>query len=267
MIPVFEILQELTNSALQQIATSLRDGLVRGNVGTHAIAQIVGVEIAEKATNLLSELGERGWQPGQIATLLEAVRETRAASGISSRNFELVVSGPSVEGVNTRDTLAVMQSMIADAVEEVILVGYAFHNGKTLFAPLVQKMQADPSLEVSIYLNVMREAPNQVVSLVEVERFVDGFLAENWPWESRPKIYYDARCLAGDARMSSLHAKCLICDRRQALVSSANFTEAAQRRNIEVGLVVRHLETITRLVDYLDGLRHAGVLAEADVTA
>jgi phosphatidylserine/phosphatidylglycerophosphate/cardiolipin synthase-like enzyme len=34
---------------------------------------------------------------------------------------------------------------------------------------------------------------------------------------------------------ASLHAKCVIVDRSRALVTSAHFTDAAQRKNIEVG--------------------------------
>ena len=35
-----------------------------------------------------------------------------------------------------------------------------------------------------------------------------------------------------------MHAKCVIIDGAEALVTSANFTEAAQERNIELGLLV-----------------------------
>ncbi len=44
-------------------------------------------------------------------------------------------------------------------------------------------------------------------------------------------------------------------DRSRALVTSANFTEAAQDRNIEVGLLVRHTS-----LGLHDALRRTGVL-------
>jgi phosphatidylserine/phosphatidylglycerophosphate/cardiolipin synthase-like enzyme len=55
--------------------------------------------------------------------------------------------------------------------------------------------------------------------------------------------------------MIRIHAKCVIADQRQALITSANFTEAAQKRNIEVGLLVTHYPTVSRLAAYLFGLR------------
>ena len=35
-----------------------------------------------------------------------------------------------------------------------------------------------------------------------------------------------------------LHAKCIIIDDHRALITSANFTEAAHKRNIEAGTVI-----------------------------
>ena len=37
---------------------------------------------------------------------------------------------------------------------------------------------------------------------------------------------------------SSLHAKCVVVDGLRALVSSANFTQRGQERNIEVGVLI-----------------------------
>jgi phosphatidylserine/phosphatidylglycerophosphate/cardiolipin synthase-like enzyme len=46
--------------------------------------------------------------------------------------------------------------------------------------------------------------------------------------------------LASDpAKRSALHAKCVVVDSVEVFVSSANFTEAAQQRNLEIGLLLR----------------------------
>jgi phosphatidylserine/phosphatidylglycerophosphate/cardiolipin synthase-like enzyme len=36
-----------------------------------------------------------------------------------------------------------------------------------------------------------------------------------------------------------LHAKCIVVDHEQALITSANFTNRGQTRNIEVGVLIR----------------------------
>jgi phosphatidylserine/phosphatidylglycerophosphate/cardiolipin synthase-like enzyme len=55
-----------------------------------------------------------------------------------------------------------------------------------------------------------------------------------------PEVYYDPRSLETDgAQRSSLHAKCVVVDRSVAFISSANFTEAAQKRYRDMGITPR----------------------------
>lgn len=76
-----------------------------------------------------------------------------------------------------------------------------------------------------------------------------------------PEIYYDPRALERDpARRASLHAKCIVVDREHAFISSANFTEAAQVRNIEVGVLIRSRLLASRLADHFEGLVMLGLL-------
>ena len=50
------------------------------------------------------------------------------------------------------------------------------------------------------------------------------------------------------------HAKCVIADQRRLFVSSANFTEASQNRNLEVGVLVDSTTLAARMVQFLEGL-------------
>lgn len=262
---MLEVLSRLTSSTLAGIALSLRQGSLRSGISGHSVDQIVGTEEADQVMAILSGLDTRGWSADQIATLFEVAHEIRASMIQPERLMDLVISGPEINGVPTRDTLAVMQSLIADARREVILVGYAIHNGRKLFAPLARKMQEDPSLKVWFCLNVFHDANSSISKADRVEQFMRRFFKENWPWDVQPRIYYDTRGIEDDSTQSSLHAKCLICDREKALISSANFTEAAQKRNIEAGILVNHPATVDRLATYFDGLKHAGVLQAAQL--
>ncbi|MBN2033991.1 MAG: hypothetical protein JW836_11995 [Deltaproteobacteria bacterium] len=49
-----------------------------------------------------------------------------------------------------------------------------------------------------------------------------------------------------------LHAKCVVADRRTALVSSANFTEAAQTSNIEAGVLITYEPFVRRISEYFE---------------
>ena len=76
-----------------------------------------------------------------------------------------------------------------------------------------------------------------------------------------PEVYYDPRALEMDkTKKSSLHAKCVVVDSASAFVSSANFTEAAQIRNIEVGVLIKSSHFATKLERHFKALADAGVL-------
>ena len=52
-------------------------------------------------------------------------------------------------------------------------------------------------------------------------------------------MFYDPRSVADDGPGGVLHAKAVVADDEAVFVTSANLTEAAFDRNIELGLLVR----------------------------
>ncbi len=77
---------------------------------------------------------------------------------------------------------------------------------------------------------------------------------KNWPGSSRPNVYYDPRSLELDGPAGVLHAKALVTDDEAVFVTSANFTEAALDRNIEIGLLVRDRALAANLTCHFQGL-------------
>jgi phosphatidylserine/phosphatidylglycerophosphate/cardiolipin synthase-like enzyme len=51
-----------------------------------------------------------------------------------------------------------------------------------------------------------------------------------------------------------MHAKAIVADESIELISSATLTEAAQKRNIEAGVLVKHPPLAKRVSDYFHGL-------------
>ena len=72
-----------------------------------------------------------------------------------------------------------------------------------------------------------------------MRRFADRFWNKDWPGTRKPRVFYDPRSLATDGPEGVLHAKALIVDDELALLTSANLTEAALDRNIEMGVLLR----------------------------
>jgi hypothetical protein len=221
------------------------------------LQQVLG-NSANDVAGVLNNLTSEGMTPAQIGLTLEAIVQGRELTVAVEDILDLVLSGPEVEGVPTRDTAASFNQLIEAGEREIVLVGYAVHNGKRIFERLADRMRAIPKLDVIFHLDIPRRQNDSSLSEEIVRRFANDFKSKHWPLsgERLPSLYYDPRSLEeGFEKRASLHAKCLIIDRSTALVTSANFTDAAHRKNVEVGVLIYHRPTVIRLWDYFHGLR------------
>jgi len=257
---VERLFANLSIDGLAELATLCRESVEDGPT-LHAVQQALGAALADETMTTLDCLRAEGWSFEQIATLVHQLSlAARGAVGLEQL-FDLVLSGPNVAGTPTRETAAIVHTLFSDARSEVLLVGYAVYNGAEIFERLAERMQEKPELRVWMCLDIPRPHTDTSLESEIVRRFVSDFFYRNWPWPARPELYYDPRSLSTESReRSSLHAKCMVVDRQSALITSANFTAAAQQRNIEAGVIIRHEPLVNRIYDYFNALRHAGVL-------
>lgn len=255
-----EPLCKLSTASLRALAASLREGALSSGITSHAVQQIAGPNAAE-VERCLKDLLQGGISLSHIAVTADVAAHAKAGMPDPATLFDLVLSGPELPGIPTSDTAAVMQALIEDASAEILLVGYAVHNGQRLFERLAARMQALPALRVTFCLDISRPFSDTSLTSEIVRRFAHEFRTKHWPWPALPNLYYDPRSLSEEmTERSSLHAKCIVVDRRAALVTSANFTEAAHVRNIEAGVLMRHAPLARRLAEYFEGLMTAGQL-------
>jgi phosphatidylserine/phosphatidylglycerophosphate/cardiolipin synthase-like enzyme len=132
-----------------------------------------------------------------------------------------------------------------------------------VFEALAERMELIPALDVRLFLNIARPDNDSTPAEILVSRYAQRFRDSQWPKDCRlPAVFYDPRSLAEDKR-SSLHAKCVVVDAEQIFVSSANFTKAAQERNIEVGLRIQSLWLAGRLIRHFQLLHEHGLAVRA----
>ncbi len=253
---MFTNLHELTVQSLLELGNLLKCNEPTTGSSARRLEQILGADAAVRVTEMLTRAGSAGWSLRQVGELAMAIAAARRGASDPEKLFDLVISGPDAPGVPTRDTAAIMHTLIESALKEVLLVGYAVYNGKRLFRPLADRMAANPDLKVTFCLNIERRRGDTTVATDIAARFLDDFRRRQWPWRPLPRLFYDPRALNPEARTrTSLHAKVLIVDRRSAMVTSANFTEAAQSRNVETGVLITYPPFVTRIADYFAGLQ------------
>lgn len=224
------------------------------------LEQVVGAD-SEWVAAAIEELLRSGWNSSQIGASLDALAMVK--DGMAPvPGLEYVLSGPSVRGIPTRDTSAVVQSLLAAAEHDVLIVGYAFYKGAALFQVLHDRWIARPAMRVRVIVDVRRPVNDTSLDEQIVSRFLLDFRRNHWPWPHWPALYRDPRSLQrAAAEKASMHAKCVIVDGKTCLVTSANFTPAAQERNIEVGVLVRDAEQVSRLLKYFEALMESGLVA------
>ena len=251
---LMSVWREVPRSALQALAQGLDDNRVAMPATPAILERYVGRESAGAVASELGLLVTAGFTPAQISILLR----TMAASGPDGVSIELVWSGPEGLQASSRDTGIVVPELFASAKRSVLVCGFAIANGDRVFAALARNMDEHADLDVRIFTNIQRPWKDARTDAEIIRAFSDDFRSRQWPGRRMPRVLYDRRALASVAGpRSCLHAKCVIVDDERALVTSANFTEAAMDRNVEAGVLIEDAAFARRLRAQFDALERA----------
>jgi len=220
----------------KRLATALESGLLTTPYAPASLGSVLGIsEGREGIAAALLELERLGIFGPAAAAWIRTVDEETSRTP----RPDLVWSGPEVPGLHARDTRRVFEELLGSAERSVLASTYAFFDGPRAFQVLAQRMDALDDLRVTLLLNIQRQRGDRTAADQLVRRFADRFWTADWPGSSRPSVYYDPRALEVERPAGVLHAKAVVVDDEVAFVTSANLTEAAMDRNIELGLLVR----------------------------
>jgi phosphatidylserine/phosphatidylglycerophosphate/cardiolipin synthase-like enzyme len=260
-----DALDLLTDADLTTLASAIRSGRLIAPFTPVSVMRYCGPLQATAAAVRLQQLHDEGMQPQHLALLAETIIRTRRRQPQEADLVDLVWTGPETPGAANRVTGVVVRELFGAAEEEVLVAGFAVYQGREIFKRLAERMSERPSLRVQFFLDVHRELGDASLAEDVLHRFAQRFQTHEWPGGRLPELYYDPRSLDLEAaKRSSLHAKCIIIDHREALITSANFTEAAQMRNIEVGALIRCERFAARLAEHFATLVDAGLLKALD---
>lgn len=219
-----------------RLSGALETGLIDLPVSLVSLRAAVGpVENAEAIITALEELAQHGISGRGAAAWIRTVDRVTATQNMP----DMVWSGPSVPGLHARETRRVFDEMLSNAERSLWVSTYAFFDGPKAFEVLSKRMDAQPQLETKILMNITRKKGDTRPADELVVQFSDRFWKYDWPGSNRPQLFYDPRSLDENAPGAVLHAKAVVADEENVLVTSANLTEAAFDRNIELGLHLR----------------------------
>jgi len=180
---------------------------------------------------------------GELAPMLEVA----LAAKRSRQTTELVWTGPSTPVVPVRRTEQVLCDLIRAAESRLSMTSFGIFQVPRLVKDLEQALARGVALRI-----VLGDRESHSDQEIDRQRHQLGRVVAaqamllQWPPERRPR---DEQGHAG-----LMHVKAAVADSRIAFLSSANLTEAALERNMELGVLIRggHLPAaIDRLIDAL----------------
>ena len=240
-----------------RLASALESGLLVPPYAAAALGSVLGTqEGADGVAQALLELEHLGIAGPAAAAWIRALD----AAVSSTVRPDLVWSGPEVPGLQARDTRRVFEELLGSAERSVWASTFAFFDGPRAFHVLAGRMDARPELAVTLLLNIQRRKGDTTAADQLVRRFADKFWAVDWPGSRRPRVFYDPRSLELEAPVGVLHAKAVVVDDEALFVTSANLTEAALDRNIELGLLVRDRALAANVSAHFRALTEKGLL-------
>lgn len=173
-----------------------------------------------------------------LETALTAKRLAAAAT------VDVVVTGPDSPAAPVRLTSAVVRQLIGSAQQRVTLISYAAYQVPSIMAAL------DDAAARGVRIDLILESPEYLEGGGGAAAYAQ-YRTYRWPSDQR------------DPPEAKLHAKAVIVDSRDVLLTSANMTNAAYDKNIELGVLCRGGTTAQRVQRHFDSLIARGVLNES----
>jgi phosphatidylserine/phosphatidylglycerophosphate/cardiolipin synthase-like enzyme len=248
-------------AAIGRAASSLPDGtldrlielLRAGASDSHVRAAVPTPNYEEITSELLAARAAQDPTPDSaaLALALAAAREREQAG--RQQRVSIVWTGPETDAVPVRRTDQALLELIARASRKLIIVSFAVYKVQEVATALIAA--ARRGCDVAIVLESEVESGGKVS--YEMAAALGSEVATHaklysWPYDLRPETRAGKR--------ASLHVKCAVADGERLLVSSANLTEYAFTKNMELGLLVEGGEIPRRVEAHLDALISTGTL-------
>lgn len=193
------------------------------------------------------------------ATFSSALKSYRLAEERAHR-VDAVWTGPAVKGSEVRRTEAVVSELVEGAKKDLLIVGYWLVTDTNQIRELISSLisKARSGVRVRFVLDPgEKTGKDNFSALAEVwPAGLDGAHRGVYSWGEGLET---AVAKSGASYDRKLHAKVIVADRRDALVTSANLTHSGMLENLEMGLRVQG-SAAQALAQHFDLLIDVGVL-------
>jgi phosphatidylserine/phosphatidylglycerophosphate/cardiolipin synthase-like enzyme len=240
--------------AVEAIADALDAGALTLQSSSVGISALRGVDTqtARRCAAAFAQLKD-DLDEAALSLALRVATGLRGVERLARPEIEIVWTGPEAEGPLVRPTTTVIEEMLRGVREagEVLIVGYSLTaaDGSPMAAiiDLLGEVSRRRAV-VTMILHRDEAAQNRTNLLAAWD--VRAIKPRLLTWDPPPEFPF-----------TKLHAKALVVDRLEALVTSANLTLHGLRANLELGLRVRGPQAQAIALRF-DHLIASGILSE-----
>jgi len=127
---------------------------------------------------------------------------------------------------------------------------------RDLFEHLAQRLANDSLQELQLFFHPKQIEPE--LGPQPLPQISEWFSRKVWPWDAKPLAYVDRRLVERSQDGCYQHAKAVILDagrpKAKALLTSANFSETAQRHNYEANCLITAPWQVDRISQHFQSL-------------
>ena len=233
----------------------------KGLLGSHS--QV----IQQQLEPLLVEMVKEGAHPRLMALLLERVADAQESLQAERNAWSFVCSGPDPLHSQTADSYATVDQLDKEARRSLLIATYNIglsSDFKQLYGTIAERLRLGQLERVDLFFHPIQIADQ--LGADPMAKISSWFNTDIWPWPAKPRAYVDSRLINGSNDRCFQHAKVVVADSgssaAKALVTSANFSEAAQRHNFEAGWLVCDQWRVSQVQQHFDGLVADGLFVE-----
>ena len=209
---------ELPSDTLEKLITLLENETEINSFNVSDLLNITGSK-TESLINLIENncLDNR--------SLLVALRASMSARGNASKlieDFELCWTGPPNLDVHEKSTDSVMQEMLERARENILLVDYRITDKGDTIKKLSDCMEKVNNIDIII------DDDKKNINMSTIDDTFRGI--------KKPRIFVHKK---KEKSYYKVHAKILIVDKKEILITSANLTYYGLSQNFEMGIRIK----------------------------
>ena len=151
---MIDALLDLPHHLRKRLASALDAGLLAPPHSAATLRSVLGLrDGGEDVVEAVLELERLGISGPAAAAWIRTVEEATSRTP----RPDLVWSGPEVPGLHARDTRRVYEELLGSAEHSIWASTYAFFDGPKAFEVLARRMDAKPTLRVTLLLNIQRK--------------------------------------------------------------------------------------------------------------